>query len=408
MGRLAGTTLDALRAIPIKDVAERLGIELGNGRQNARCFNEQAHKHGDRNRSLGLDERVNLFKCFGCGIAGDTIKLVELVEGKGFRGACEYLSQTHGVKLDTEITERPNGGKPTPNFTRKSPYADYNDPIRLDDNYNYSLPYAEIYQEFYANTEPPSNDLKKWWSKRGLSDELLTAYGWRTVTPATYAKTLKRYSEQDLTQSGLITATNGQKRHIFSGAYGIATPYFDDELFNGKKVLYLRARTLNPTLNAKYLAPSGTSPIIYGFDRLYKWVTSYPDTLPLFITESETDSIAITELARQQGKEVYAIALVGGQKTENSLTVRELTHIVGGFDKSVVVNIVTDRDKTGDVFYNAVATALYKQGLNPKNLIKWQEWHESIKDVGEHLQKLTEQANSRTVKPDNNAKELEQ
>lgn len=171
-------------------------------------------------------------------------------------------------------------------------------------------------------------------------------------------------------------------------------PFYDDDLFNRHKVLYVRFRALSPNQRAKYLAPVGVSPVIYGYDRLSKWAMSYPQVPPLFISESETDSIAVTELAKRQGKEVYAIALVGGQKNEGSVVLRELTEVIKQVDKGAVINIITDRDKTGDTFYNAVATTLYKAGFNPNNLIKWQEWHETLKDVGEHLQRLAEQPNA--------------
>lgn len=405
MGLITDTTLDTLRAIPIREVAERLGIELGQGRANARCFNKDQHAHGDKNGSLGFDERTNLFKCFGCGVSGDTIRLVELVENVEFREACDYLANNFGVKLDTEISKnKRTTERPAPNFNRKSPYADYNEPIRLNEHYEYDFPHSEIYQEFYNNTEPPNKALVNWWHKRGFSDELLEAYGWRMITSKTYTQTLKRYSEQELVKSGILRLINGELRQIFY-AHTVVTPFFDNEVVDDKnKVLYLRARSLDPTQKAKYLAPKGTSPTIYGFDRLMRWAMIYPSAPPLYITESETDSIALTELARRQDKDITAIALVGGQKTENSLTVRELTHILTALDKAVEVNIVTDRDNTGEVFFNAVATALYKQGFNPKNLIKWQEWSKQAKDVGEHLQRLTEQQSNRTAKQGNRIK----
>ena len=96
---------------------------------------------------------------------------------------------------------------------------------------------------------------------------------------------------------------------------------------------------------------------------------------------------------------MQAIALVGGQKNEHSLVLRELAEAIKNH-KEATVNIVTDRDETGNTFYNAVATTLYKTGFNPDNLIKWQEWHETLKDVGEHLQRLAGQPNGQ--QPNNN------
>ena len=185
----------------------------------------------------------------------------------------------------------------------------------------------------------------------------------------------------------------------------VITPYFNGELdtaVTGERpsVQYVRFRALSTTVKAKYLAPKGTQPIIYGFDELYKYAMQYGTQAPLFITESESDALAIRELADRQGKTAYAVALVGGQKSQHSLVLRELTHFLSSLDKQAVINIVTDRDATGEVFFNAVASTLYKVGFNADNLIKWQEWHEQFKDVGEHLQALA-RASNRTVKPDN-------
>ena len=403
MALLEAKTLDELRSIPIRELAERLGVELGRGRANARCFNAEAHKHGDKNGSLGFDERANRFKCFTCGVGGDAIALVQAVSGKDFREACEHIADLHGLTLDySHVKAKPDK---TPNFNRATPYTAYNEPIRINSVYEYdALPHSNIYQALYDASDEPSRELTEWWSGRGYSDELLEASGWRSVSQHTIDKMLEMHGEAELTASGLIWRDNGQLRHVFN-THTVITPYFNGELDKvvaGQRpsVLYVRSRTLSTTVKAKYLAPKGTQPIVYGFDELYKYAIHYGATPPLFITESETDALAIRELASRQGKTVYAVALVGGQKNQHSLVLRELTHVLSSIDKQAVINIVTDRDKTGEAFFNAVASTLYKAGFNADNLIKWQEWHEGFKDVGEHLQALA-RASNRTVKPDN-------
>lgn len=72
MTRLSDDTVGRLKGLDIKDVADRLGIELGRGNANARCFNQEAHAHGDRHGSLGFNPRTNTFKCFACGVSGDS------------------------------------------------------------------------------------------------------------------------------------------------------------------------------------------------------------------------------------------------------------------------------------------------------------------------------------------------
>jgi hypothetical protein len=55
------------RRIPIKDVADKLDLRIGtNG--NIHCWRHEAHQHGDRTASVGIQKATNAVKCFGCGI----------------------------------------------------------------------------------------------------------------------------------------------------------------------------------------------------------------------------------------------------------------------------------------------------------------------------------------------------
>ncbi len=405
MSKISENTITNLRSIPIKDLADRLGIELGRGKSNARCFNKQSHKHGDRNGSLGFDERRNRFKCFTCGISGDTIELVSQVEGVDFKQSCEIIANLYGIPLSIDkINKQYKNNRILSDLNNRiTPYKDYDQDIRLNENKEYiNLPNIKIYQDFYNLTAEPNQELLDWWNKRGYSKELLKKYGWRVITADTYNQIKKMYSEADLIESGLFKAFNSVLRPTFSKYHNIVTPYFDEKLFHKSKVLYLRARSISSNQKAKYLAPTGTSPIIYGYSDLMAWAMIHPITPPLYITESETDAIALVELAKMKGKEITAIALVGGQKSEYSLVVRELAYILKLVKKDTIINIVTDRDKTGDVFFNAVATVLYKAGFNPNNLIKWQQWDKQVKDIGEHLQNI-KRPNNRTIKTNKNA-----
>ena len=417
MAKITDDSIQTLRDLPIRDVAERLGIEFARGRENgnAHCFNTNAHKHGDRDASLGFIDRVNRFNCLGCGVHGGTIDLVMQVKGVDFKEACEWLASTYGISLGRQTTTKQAKPSNEPNFDKKSPYADYGEPSRINDWCEYDrdkLPFADVYQAYYDNCDEPNEQLRAWWAKRGFSPALLKQYGWRSVTPQTVAKTLRQYDEAILLKAGLVSENKGQLEHIYKG-YDVAVPFYVGTLENlvgdfAPEVGYIRFRNLQTATTKdgrklpKYLPPKVPQevekrprPIIYGFDRLFKWCAVYPERPQIFVTESETDSIAITELARRKGKEVYAVALAGGQKSEHSLDLREFAQMLQGADtaRNITVNIVTDRDETGEHFYKTVATSLYKAGFDPNKLYKWQEWHESLKDVGEHLQKLAEQPN---------------
>ena len=71
-----------IRAMPIEEVAMKLGIEVG--RHKALC-----PFHEDRHPSLHF--KNNRFKCFACGASGDVIDLVMRYMNVGFKEAVEWM-----------------------------------------------------------------------------------------------------------------------------------------------------------------------------------------------------------------------------------------------------------------------------------------------------------------------------
>ncbi len=407
-----------LRDLDIKDVAERLGLEVKQ-KGNSPCFNTLAHKNGDRHPSLAFDPKTNKFKCFACGVSGDTIDLVAKVENLSYVEAYKRLADLMGVSLEK------NKGERTPSkasrIVREVKATNYQ-PIRLNEWLEYDpLPYTEVYQAFYDACEQPSDELKAWWHGRGLSDELLAKAGWRTITPRTWQKIEKMYDEPTLLASGLKTQNNGQIRQVFWGSYNIAIPFYNAtvdnlyELINGKPlpVLLVRARSIEPTPKdkrlPKYLAPIGTSPTLYGYETVFKWASEYPTAkYPLTITESETDALACRELSlRKYGDEGYAVALCGGGKNEHSPIVRELIKVATlESDKTKVrVRVCVDADETGEHFFNTIGNALYQAGLPAENIERYQPWASmGLKDMGDYLKRI----DKAKTKPRENAVRLKE
>ena len=74
-----------LRAIPIEDLASRLGLDVRH--HKALC-----PFHNDRHPSLSFNVRKNTYRCFVCDAHGDTIDLVRHHLHKDFKEACQWLS----------------------------------------------------------------------------------------------------------------------------------------------------------------------------------------------------------------------------------------------------------------------------------------------------------------------------
>jgi DNA primase len=65
------------------------GIEL---KKNGKSWFGLCPFHADKNPSLSINPTKNLFKCFGCGAAGDAIRFVELFDQVDFKEAVKRLS----------------------------------------------------------------------------------------------------------------------------------------------------------------------------------------------------------------------------------------------------------------------------------------------------------------------------
>ena len=71
--------VERLNALPVEEVARRLGMEVG--RHRALCF-----MHDDHHPSLSFNVRKNIYYCFVCQKGGGPIRLVQDCEGWSFQG----------------------------------------------------------------------------------------------------------------------------------------------------------------------------------------------------------------------------------------------------------------------------------------------------------------------------------
>ena len=76
--------LDEIRATPIEEVAENLGI--GIARHMALC-----PFHNDKHPSLHFDLKKNRYKCFACGASGNVIDLVMRYNNMEFKEAINWI-----------------------------------------------------------------------------------------------------------------------------------------------------------------------------------------------------------------------------------------------------------------------------------------------------------------------------
>ena len=93
--------LQFLRAIPIEDLASRLGLDVRH--HKALC-----PFHNDHHASLSFNVRKNTYRCFVCDAHGDTIDLVRHLLNKDFQQACLYLDGSTNFNSQSSTPSHPN------------------------------------------------------------------------------------------------------------------------------------------------------------------------------------------------------------------------------------------------------------------------------------------------------------
>ena len=75
-------------------IGERIELKKAGRNYKASC-----PFHGEKTASFMVSPELQIFKCFGCGEAGDVFSFLEKFEGMEFPEALKYLADRAGVKL---------------------------------------------------------------------------------------------------------------------------------------------------------------------------------------------------------------------------------------------------------------------------------------------------------------------
>ena len=106
-----------LRALPIEDLASRLGLDVRH--HKALC-----PFHNDHHASLSFNVRKNTYRCFVCDAHGDTIDLVRHLLNKDFQQACLYLSDGSIEPIPAHSTHQTHSSHISFDPSRYAPFFD--------------------------------------------------------------------------------------------------------------------------------------------------------------------------------------------------------------------------------------------------------------------------------------------
>ncbi|MEK7066143.1 MAG: DNA primase, partial [Patescibacteria group bacterium] len=327
--------------------------------------------HSEKTPSFMVNEEMGLYKCFGCGAGGDSIKFLMEIEGIDFREALERLAEKVGIKL---VTRRFDAG---------------GDKQKL-------LEVMELttrYFHWLLTDSKPGEEARKYLEERKINSKLIETFnlgyslpGWDSLL--NYLTKKKGYSEQILEKAGLISKRNGGG--YFDKFRGrVMFPLQD----SGGKVVGFTGRILPNTAKEgepKYLNSPETEiyhkgRMLYGF---YQARQAIRENKRAVLVEGQMDMIS------SFGAGVTETVAVGGTALTD-----EQVELLARLATSIYLSL--DADEAGTAAIKRSAELAEKRGLEikvvqieggkdpdeiaRKSSSKWKEMVETAVDVYEFV-----------------------
>ena len=285
--------------------------------------------HNEKTPSFNVNEEKQIFKCFGCGAAGDVIGFVEKYYNHDFRGACEMLAGEYGIDLTGAFGSSEH---------KKELYEINREAARF------------YYRKMREQVNPGYTYMKD----RGISEETMNRFGigyadgsWHSLLEHMEGLGVSR---EMLLKLGLISQSKGRYYDKFRDR--VIFPIINA----GGKVIGFGGRILGDG-NPKYLN-SQESEVFQKKNNLYN--------LNLAKTEiTKEDRIVLVEgymdvISLYQAGIRNVCASLGTALTENQ------ARLIRRYTKNVILSY--DADEAGQNAAMRGVDILYAEGLRPKVL----------------------------------------
>ncbi len=237
--------------------------------------------HGEKTPSFSLSPAKQIYKCFGCGKAGDPIQFVMDIEGIGFQEAIRQLAGKYGIEVEEEANLSPEQN--------------------LEQNERESLFIAVNFaKEFFVkNLETDEGKAigLSYFKERGFTPQIIQKFdlgyaldGWDHFLKA--AKSAG-YQEEILLKAGLILQKEGEAERLYDRFRNRVT--FTIHNVSGKAIGF-GARILTKDKNQPKYINSPETPIYHKSDVLYGMFQAKKairDQDNCFLVEGYTDVVSL-------------------------------------------------------------------------------------------------------------------
>ncbi|MBL3655581.1 DNA primase [Fulvivirga sediminis] len=233
--------------------------------------------HGEKTPSFTVSPSKGIYKCFGCGKAGDAISFVEEHDGLNYLEVIRYLANKYGI----EVVEEAQTDEQIQSQNER-------------DSLFIVLNYAKDYfQETLKKTDEGRSIGLSYFKERGFNEKTIDKFDlgysvdkWDAFSKAAKSKA---YSEDVLEKAGLIIKKEDKKYDRFRGRV-----IFPIHSISGK-VIAFGARTLKKDAKPKYLNSPETevyhkSEILYGIHQAKQSIKQLDNC---YLVEGYTDVISL-------------------------------------------------------------------------------------------------------------------
>ncbi|SEF87083.1 DNA primase [Algoriphagus boritolerans DSM 17298 = JCM 18970] len=237
--------------------------------------------HGEKSPSFSVSPSKQIYKCFGCGKAGDSIQFVMDIEGVGFQEAIRHLAGKYGIEVEEDEARTPEQN--------------------LEQNERESLFIAlNFAKDFFVKnlqTEEGRAIGLSYFKERGFNPQIIEKFdlgyamdGWDYFLKAAKAA---GFEEDILLKAGLILQKEGDPSRLYDRFRGRVT--FSIHNISGKPIGF-GARILTKDKNQpKYINSPETpiyhkSDVLYGMFQAKKAIRDFDNC---FLVEGYTDVISM-------------------------------------------------------------------------------------------------------------------
>lgn len=275
------------------DIVDVIGSRISLQRSGS-YFKGLCPFHGEKSPSFFVDERLQRYKCFGCGESGDAFNFLEKYEGMSFSEALQHLADKANITLEA--------------YKKSS-----DDELR--DKLLEVLNLAKEYYHYLLTEHKTGEEAREYLKDRHVNSESIKLFqlgyslpGWDGLIKFLHIK--KKYPLQLLEQAGLVI--KGKKGRYYDRFRGrVMFPLRDSR---GRVVGFSGRILQGDAKDAKYINSPETllyhkSKMLFGFSELFQHIRKAGKVI---VVEGEFDVVT-----SQQAHVNNIVAIKGSALTED-------------------------------------------------------------------------------------------